>query len=153
MTCQEKSNIPERFKYLLGNKFAVGNKGGHPKIWTQERILDEAKAFLEWMNLEDSVYFNSFAIERGYPPQKFSEFAEESIEFAEVLKYAKQWQEQKLVKNALLNKTNTGMTKFVLNVHHDWIEKNHVILNTADPLSFVSQDTDGKSKELVDGKI
>lgn len=132
-----------------GNKNAVGNKGGAPEKYTDEWIAQEAKLFLEWMKLPESIFFKSFAIERGYSPQRLTEFASRSVEFSEVLSRAKDWQESKLVSYGLFNKTNCGMTKFVLANHHGYTERSQVGGDQANPLALILGNIDGGSKELV----
>lgn len=92
----------------------MGNQGGAPLTYTEAWLQEEARLFYDWMKEEDSLYFKSFAIHRGYSPQRLSEFAEKSPEFSEALEFAKAWQEQKLINLGLWNKLNSSMTKFVL---------------------------------------
>lgn len=134
----------------IGNKRALGNHGGAPATYTLDWLKKEAERFREWMARENSIYFKSFAIERGYSPQRLAEFAEKSPEFAAVLKLAKEWQEQKLINYALFNKTNCGMTKFVLANHHGYVEKTQVTGDASNPIGFLLTTVDGKSKDLID---
>lgn len=131
------------------NKYALGHGKGAPEKYTQAWIEKEAKAFLEWMKLPDSIFIKSFAIERGYSPQRLSEFAEKSHVFSEVYKMAKEWQEAKLVNYGLFNKTNCGMTKFVLANHHGYTEKSQIAGEQGNPLAVVLEKINGASKDLV----
>ena len=132
-----------------GNKNAIGNKGGAPEKYTDELISLEAKAFLDWMKLPESIFFKSFAIERGYHPNRLQEFANKSVEFSGVLEIAKAWQESKLINYGLFNKINCGMTKFVLANHHGYSERSQVGGDQANPLALILGNIDGGSKELV----
>jgi len=132
------------------NKYALGHGKGAPEKYTKAWIEKEAKAFLEWMKLPDSIFFKSFAIERGYSPQRFAEFAEKSQVFSEVLKMAREWQETKLINYGLFNKTNSGMTKFVLANHHGYAEKNHIAGDQGNPLAIILEKINDSSKDLVD---
>lgn len=132
-----------------GNKISVGNSGQPPQIYTPEWLSNEAKLFKEWMEKPDSYYFNSFAIERGYSPQRFPEFAEKSPEFAETLKIAKQWQQSKLVTSGLKNETNASITKFVLQNCHGWAERQQISGDANNPIAFLLETSDGKSSDLV----
>jgi hypothetical protein len=112
---------------MEGNKYAKGcTTNGVPKIYTDDWITEEAKLFREWMQKPDSLYFMSFAVERGYDRQRFNEFAECNKDFADAYSYAKIWQEQKLVKCGLMNQTNSSLTKFVLQNCHGWAERSTV---------------------------
>lgn len=116
-----KKNLPPPAPF--GNKRAVGNDGGRPAMYTDEWIKEEAERFREWMQRPESVFFKSFAIERGYHPVRLHEFADRSPEFSLALQIAKAWQEQKLVNFGLFNKTNSTITKFVLTNCHSWKEQ------------------------------
>jgi hypothetical protein len=106
-----------------GNQYALGNCGGAPAVYTEEWLREEALRFREWMKQPDSLFLKSFAIERGYSPQRLTEFAEKSPEFAEALAFAKSWQEAKLVTLGLWGRLNSSMTKFVLLNCHSWKEE------------------------------
>jgi hypothetical protein len=84
----------------IGNKNALGNKGGRPEKYTSEWISAEAKAFREWIQQPRNLWLKGFAYERGYKPQNLTEFAEKNIEFAEALTYAKDEQERTFVHGA-----------------------------------------------------
>jgi hypothetical protein len=132
-----------------GNKFAKGHGKGAPQKYTDEWIEREAEEFCNWMKLPESIFIKSFAIERGYSPQRLTEFAEKNKVFSEVLARAKDWQESKLVSYGLFNKTNCGMTKFVLANHHGYTERSQVGGDQANPLALILGNIDGGSKELV----
>jgi len=146
---QSKRNVPPPAP--KGNKRALGNQGGAPPTYTEEWLREEARLFYSWMKEEDSLYFKSFAIYRGYSPQRLSEFAEKSPEFSEALEFAKAWQEQKLVNLGLWNKLNSSMTKFVLSNCHSWKEQAQVSGDAANPLAFLLRRIDGNSKDLING--
>ena len=109
-----------------GNKFAVGNLGGRPPKFTKEFCDAEAKAFHEWMELEDSIYFKNFAISRGYSPTCFDLMKEVSEEFSEALKIAQQWQQGKMIQFGLFKKTDAGLTKFLLSAVHGMYDQSQL---------------------------
>jgi hypothetical protein len=129
----------------------LGNQGGAPLTYTEVWLQEEARLFYDWMKEEDSLYFKSFAIHRGYSPQRLSEFAEKSPEFSEALEFAKAWQEQKLINLGLWNKLNSSMTKFVLSNCHSWREQTQFSGDAVNPLAFLLRKIDGNSKELING--
>lgn len=133
-----------------GNQYAKGHGKGCPEKYSKDWIEQEAQHLKEWMQREDSIFIKSFAIERGYSPQRLTEFAEKNKVFSEVFKLTKHWQESKLINCGLFNKTNSGMTKFVLANHHGYTEKQQVSGDAANPLSFLLNKVDGTTKELVD---
>jgi len=124
-------------------------EGGRPKKYTDEFIEKEAEAFEEWMTRKNSLWYEDFAMERGYLPQRFSEFAEDNQRFAEVYKKAKEWQKSLLLRGGLLNKFNAGFTKFVMGNTCGWYEKTQVSGDAANPLEFLLKNVDGGSKQLV----
>ena len=134
-----------------GNRFAsVPENKGRPREYTDEFITNEAKAFYEWMEKPENIYFKSFAIERGYSPKYLIEFAKVNKEFSVCLAYAHDWQEQKLANYGLFNKTNSSITKFVLQNCHSWAEKSQISGDASNPLGFRLQNIDGKTKDLID---
>lgn len=133
-----------------GNQFAKGHGYGRPKEYTDAFIENEAKAFREWMQKPENIYFKSFAIERGYLPSFLTEFAKTNKVFDECLSYAHAWQEQKLANYGLFSKTNPSITKFVLQNCHGWTEKSQISGDAGNPLGFILQNVDGKTKDLID---
>lgn len=71
-----------------GNKYAEGcTTSGRPPEFDLE---EEAKAFREWADREDSLVLRLFAAIRGYYSQsKLHEYAERSDEFRKAFNYAK----------------------------------------------------------------
>lgn len=132
-----------------GNKFAVGNSGQPPSKYTQEFMEQEAKAFILWFSQPENIYFKRFALERGYPPDELSRFAQKSEVFARALTFAKSWQECKIVEGALLNKLNSNFAKFAMTNLSGWTDKQQVSGDVANPLAFLLQKADGQSKDLV----
>ncbi len=124
--------------------------GGRPTKYTDEYIENEAIAFHEWLKLPDSIWYESFAIERGYTPDMFSIWSKSNEKFSGVYKYAQHWQKQKLLNGSLLNKYNSSITKLVLANTIGWTDKveQKVTGDSKNPLSFVV-DMDSRSKELI----
>lgn len=111
-----------------GNKYALGKATGLPKTYTQEWLAAEAERFREWMERDDSLFIGSFAIERGYSPQRLAEFARDSEDFAVVYRSSKEWQELKLLNMSIHNKINFPTTKMFLAKHHGYIDNPKVIV-------------------------
>lgn len=119
--------------------------GGAPKIYTNEFIENEADAFLKWVKKHNNIYFKRFAVERGYHPQRLSEWAKENKKFSDAYELAQAWHEIKLVEGALTSDLNPGFTKFVLTNTCGWSEKaeatttnNHTYLvNYGNPEQFL----------------
>ena len=97
--------------------------GGKPKVQTTEFIEKEAEALLEWSQNSTNLFFNTFALKRGYAPQRLSEWAKKNDKFREAYELATAWQESKLVEGGLKSSLNSGFTKFVLVNKHEWKEK------------------------------
>jgi len=124
--------------------------GGRPKKYTQEFIEAEAEAFLEWMQRPESVWYESFAVERGYDPDQLSIWAKENKKFSGVYRLSQGWQKSKLISGGLLNQYNSSITKLVLANTVGWTDKQQVSGDSINPLGFVLNKIDGTSKELVD---
>jgi DNA-packaging protein gp3 len=125
--------------------------GGRPVIYTDEFIENEADEFKKWMQLPNSIYFKKFALNRGYHPQRLTEFASQNQKFSEVYEKAKVWQECKLVEGGLLGDYNAGFTKFVMGNTCGWAEKSQTQVSgdTANPLEFLLNRIDGTTKDLI----
>ena len=131
--------------------YNIKREGGVPAIYTDAFIENETEALLEWLKDEGNVYFKRFALERGYNPQRLSEFAQQNKRFSEALEKARAWQELRLVEGGLHGGYNATITKFVLTNCHSWVDRMQQTLSgdSVNPLSFLLQSCDGKSKELV----
>jgi hypothetical protein len=132
-----------------GNKFAVGNSGQPPSKYTQEFMEKEAKALIAWFINPENIYFKRFALERGYPPDELASFAKKSEVFRRAYLIAKEWQECKLVEEALFNKLNSNFAKFAMTNLSGWADKQQVSGDATNPLAFLLQNADGLSKDLV----
>lgn len=131
--------------------FNKNGEGGRPVEYTLDFIEKEADLLLEWLKNPSNFYFKKFALERGYSPQRLSEFASTSLRFSEALDKAKGWQEARLVEGGVQGSYNAPMTKFVLTNCHNWADRSQQTVSgdAINPLSFVLQTVDGKTKELV----
>ena len=130
--------------------YNINGEGGRPKKFTKEFIEKEAEAFLEWMQRHESVWYESFAVERGYDPGYLSLWAKENKRFSQVYALSQGWQKAKLISGGLLNHYNSSITKLVLANTVGWTDKQQVSGDAVNPLAFVLNKIDGTSKELVD---
>lgn len=133
--------------------YAGCEKGGAPQKYTPAFIEAEADAFIEWMQKPDSVFFKKFAIQRGYHPNRLTEFAAQNEKFSGVYRQAQAWQENRLVEGGLKNEFNSGFCKFVMSNVCGWTDRTETKLSgdSTNPLAFLIQHADGKSKDLIDG--
>lgn len=125
--------------------------GGRPTKYTKEFIEGEADALEEWMRKPESIYFKRFAFDRGYSQQRLSEFAEMNQKFSETLTRAREWQEIRFVEGGLTEEFNGSFCKFVMGNACGWSDKmeNKISGDAANPLQFLLEKIDGKSKELA----
>lgn len=131
------------------------DEGGRPKKYTDQFIEKEADAFEEWMTYPTSIYFKRFAINRGYHPNRLTEWAKENERFACVYQKAQAWQEVRLAEGGLTSEFNAGFCKFVMGNVCNWVEKQETKVSgdAANPLSFILSNIDGTSKDLVGNDI
>lgn len=125
-------------------------EGGRPRKWTAERIEAEADAFERWMERPESIWYEDFCLERGFLPDEIARWAKVNERFARVYQKSKVWQKGKLINGALLNKFNSGFTKFVMSNTCGWHEKTQVSGDTANPIGFLLSSVDGSTKDLID---
>lgn len=124
--------------------------GGRKKIWTEEKIMEEGMALLEWMENPKNFYMYQFATERGYVNSKFADFCRDSEDFKDIYQRALDWQENKIIQLGMLKKLDNQMTKMVLINKHRWFDKTETVVTGTQNLRFLLDDVDGKTKDLVD---
>jgi hypothetical protein len=124
------------------------NLGGHPKVWTADKIEAIADAFEVWMKKDDSIYYESFCVEMGINPENLSIWAKENERFAQVYAMSKVWQRAKLVSGGLVNKFNAGFTKFVLGNTSNWSDRQQVSVEES-AINKLIKGVDGKTKDLI----
>lgn len=134
-----------------GNQYAVGHHEGRPREYTDERIEEEARLLIEWMQLPESKYFKTFAISRGYVSQRLYEFAERNKVFAETWELAKEWQECRLVNLGLDNKVHFGMASRILAHAHGISERPIMIMQGAQRDPAIDPASINTSKDFVNG--
>lgn len=126
-------------------------EGGRPIKYTTEFIEAEAIAFEEWMKKPGSIYFKRFAIDRGYHPNRLTEWAKENERFSCVYAKAQAWQETRLAEGGLTSEFNSGFCKFVMGNVCGWTDRTETKLSgdATSPLAFILQNVNGTTKELV----
>lgn len=127
------------------------NEGGRPIKYTKEFIETEADAFLVWMQKKESLWFEDFCLQRGYSPNRLSEWSKSNEKFAEVFEVARFWQKSLLIRGGLLSKFNSSIVKLVLANTVGWTDKveSKVSGDAVNPLAFILQSIDGTTKELI----
>jgi hypothetical protein len=99
---------------------------GRPKEWTDERIEEEARALVEWMNDDESrLWLKDFALERGYCPSYLNKLADQNEIFSEAIKTAKGIQESRTYQGAITGILNPTMAIFGLKNNHGWKDTHH----------------------------
>jgi hypothetical protein len=132
--------------------------GGRPEKYTQEWLIEEAKALREWIVQPRSLWLKGFAYERGYRPGCLSEFAEKSKEFSEALEFAKDEQERKFVHGAWSKEMDMAFVKHfmprMLKDRPEWKtswDKDEKEAKSSDLLDFLaSLMSQAKSKDKPD---
>lgn len=127
--------------------------GGRPTKFTKEQIERYADEFKKWLDNPSHVWFKDFALDNDLDPDYLSVWAEENEKFLGVYKAAKHRQESRLINGGLMNAYNGSIVKLVLANAHGWKTdktETKVSGDAANPLSFVLDKIDGKSKELID---
>lgn len=101
-------------------------EGGRPIVWTDEAIDREADALLDYMNQDENLFVEKFALSRGYHPQRFGEWNKIHDRFASIYARCKKIQEIKLVERGLFGIHKEQMSKFVLVNHHNYLDKSQI---------------------------
>jgi len=108
-----------------GNKYAVGNKGGHPTTY-KDKYIDTIDEFCVWCEKEKKLpSIARFSKWADIPRRTIYEWAsrEENREFSLKLDKIKTEAEVYLSDGGLDNSLNAGMCKFLLSSDHNKSEK------------------------------
>jgi hypothetical protein len=97
--------------------------GGRPKIWTDERIEEEADALVEWLKEKQNFLFMDFIYERGLLEEYPSRFAKKNEKFNQAYRKARIKQQNVIIKNGLFKKFDSGLTKWFLQCNYKWKEE------------------------------
>lgn len=95
-------------------------KVGRPQTYTDEVLAGLAAKLLDWINQEENFWLGSFAVEHGFPRERYSDFCERSVDFHYAYKIAKTVQEAKLVERGLNSRTSATMAIFALKNVAGW---------------------------------
>lgn len=126
---------------------------GRPKKYDDAFIENEAVELEKWVEKPNSPWFEDFANQRGYSPEYLSRWAKDNERFNQAYKRAQALQKSILVRGGLTNKFNPSFTKFVMANTCGWSEKSEQKISgdATNPLAFLMQQVDGKSKDLING--
>lgn len=127
--------------------------GGRPKIYTKDFIERAAEQLEKWMEDKDNIFIERFCYEFKYPEEKITDFASESEKFSQAYKRLKTKQKFSVIEGGLKRKYAHTMCSLVLSVNHNWYQKTEQKVTTTitDPIEFIINENDGKSKDLVNG--
>lgn len=131
--------------------YAGCETGGRPCRYSKEDIERYADEFKEWLNDPSHVWFKDFCLDNDIDPDLMPEWAKENEKFNGVYRFAKHRQESRLVNGGLLSTYNGSIVKLVLANAHGWTDKSEAKISgdAVNPLAFLLQSVDGKSKDLV----
>jgi hypothetical protein len=133
-----------------GHKPYTGcEKGSRPARYSKTDIERYADEFKNWLKEPTHVWFKDFCLDNDIDPDLMSEWAKDNEKFNGVYKMARHRQESRLVNGGLTNDLNSSIVKFVLANHHGYAEKAQIAGDSANPLQFLLEKTDGSSKHLV----
>jgi hypothetical protein len=96
-----------------------GRSGRKPK-WGDEQIEEAAESLLDWLEAdpENHVWFKSWAVENGVPPEYLSRWSAKNAVFRQAIGVAEQTQEARLVDGGLRNRWNPRICALVLQARH-----------------------------------
>ena len=137
-------------RFKQGNTLWFNNGAGRPEKWTQEVLEQLAYKLIKWTERPESIYLKTFCYENGFLAQQAEEFCQKSPVFSEAWLAAREWQEQKLVVQALKRKTSDNMTKFVLANVHKWKERSELSGDANNPLAMVLDKIARKNQEPIE---
>lgn len=126
---------------------------GRPEIYDSEFIEKEAQAFEEWMKKKENIniFLEDFCLERGYSYQRITEWAKKNEHFSDTYERFQMRQKVALFKGGLSKQFSYPMCALILSHSHGIVAKleQKISGDAANPLAFLLQQEDGKSKDLV----
>jgi hypothetical protein len=132
------------------------HKAGRPVIYDDAFIERECDALEKWLHDEDNEMFflNEFIFKRRYSKQRISEFCEKNKRYSELVKIAKERQENKLIQGALTRTFDAGFTKFLMPrlCGDHWQEVRNIKVTSNGPVTDLIGEIDGDSKDLINDK-
>ncbi len=140
---------PIKNKPMHKTRFGTRNEKHSPGY------IDElAEKLLEWMDIEENVFFKDFCVFHHLDVNRLADFARSSEKFKEAMNIARDIQESKFAMGGLKRKYDSGMSKFMLMNHHGYTNKaeTKVSGDSKDPIAIFLSEIDGKSKDLVEEK-
>lgn len=127
-------------------------EGGRPRRYSVEVINQLADEFSDWLKNPSNVWFKDFALDKDIDPDLLSVWAKENERFGGVYRQARHRQESRLINGGLMNLYNGSIVKLVLANAHEWKtdkSESKVSGDVVNPLAFILQNVDGKTKDLV----
>ncbi len=128
--------------------------GGRPRKYSTEDVERFADELLIWIKDESKFWLKDFCLEKLIDPNYMHEWAKENDKFGCAYRVCKSIQESRIFKGSMKDVYNSGMSKFALANNHGWSEKQETKVSgdSTNPLTFILDVIDGKSKDLVDGQ-
>jgi hypothetical protein len=125
--------------------------GGRPTPYTEAFIEKMADEFKIWLIDEKHVWIKDFALDNDFDTDLLSEWAAKNEKFKGVYIQAKRRQESRLINGGLNSLYNSNIVKLVLSNCHGFSDKQESKISgdAANPLAFIYQNIDGKTKDLV----
>jgi len=106
---------------------------GRPRRWTDEDIEQLAVDLVHWMKEDpDRVWFKSWAIERGIPPEYLSRWAARNEVFRQAMALSEAWQEERVFTGALYGKYNSRIAALCLETKHHWSKTQNINVSQGD---------------------
>ena len=111
---QKTKVIKKKKKKPPNMTIAVKTNPGPPKLYTVAYIDNEANELRKFIDSGHGLYIGSFARERGYSPQRLSEFCKESSLFSDAMEEAKAWQEEKFLLMGLTREWDSAQVRYTM---------------------------------------
>lgn len=129
-------------------------EGGRPRRYSTKDIEKFADDLVVWMKNESHFWLKDFCLERDIDPDYMAEWAKENERFNGAYRLAKGLQESRIFQGSMQDTFNSSMSKFALMNCHGWADKSEskVSGDAANPLAFILNNIDGKTKDLVNGE-
>lgn len=133
--------------------YNINGEGGRPHAYSDEFIEKEADEFEKWIEEKGNIFLERFTLSRKYHSRRFEEWIQQnrSDRLTRLYQILKDKQRLALFENGLTGKFKFPMCQLVLgNGHGIYLKTEQQVSGSANnPLHFILQNDDGKSKDLV----
>ena len=131
--------------------YNVNGEGGRPKRYTESYVNELADDLEKWLEDKANIFIERFCLKHDIPEDTIAKDLIKHERFSRAYNKLRSKQKVSLFENGLTGKFKHNMCALVLSHNHGVHQKTEQKISgdAANPLSFIIQNIDGATKELV----